>query len=923
MTLTSKQQAVIELAISDEAVREHFFRHADGIIWFETLVQRGLLRPEHNPAPFLAEEGEGWIVPYWTALDYVVRTAKGLGQDDVQSAKTILSFVRDVSDYARDHGIDNYRTYFRLAEALAALPPSLVESEDIARSKLWLRSRFTNSLVAKELSELVTRLLSRSDQSRKDLALALFDVLTEIAIPSSSTEQHEEGIATILEPYWLKELFKNQISAVVTQVGLPAVELLLARIRLISDRLAWQDRSHWFRHAIEDHQQDDHQDLSPGSVFLSAARDALYLWTQAGGTAVPRVQQLLHGSTSVIRRIAISALDRNYEGLKDLTAAVLAPQFFVDENRHELYHFLRNHFARFEGSLRDVAVAAIENLTLDSDDAAEAERWTSHLRLQWFHALKDGGHDGAAAAYAKYRAIVDQDPEHPDFTSYMTSGWVTHKSPKSPEELGTMEPGAVVEFANAFQGSGSFLRDEPDEDGLAEAFEQAAKSNPEKFTRILAAYKGLLPRYMSRVLMGLRTMDGQFLSAGLGDIASALSEILVSEGGVLGREKPDQRSHDADYLVVEACRLIQKALQQKGATAAAYDACSNLLTGLVSSVHSQSEAKLTDAVGQAINSAKGVSTETLALYALSRRRELQDAEGPQHAWATVARTFDDEADKLKVGNYEFAAIVGKYLPNLMYLQREWVAHRFADIFAKNEEGVWRSAHQGLSYSRGAHNEVFDLLKSHGELRRALEANFDGTHVHEFLVQQIGMQYLRGREHIEGRDSHIGWLLNRWSSDHVSELVQFMWQVREAKAPDVRARGVQLWQLMSMRALVEPKLNRRLLSRLTMLSVWLERLDDPETLRILRAIAPYAARGHNESTLIKELRRFATAYPQETAEVLIDLTQESLPTYDEDDIRVVLRTLIDAGQVSAVRELCKRYFRAGLEAIVEPIVPLLD
>jgi hypothetical protein len=920
MALTSKQQSVIKLATADEAVREHFFRHAEGMIWFDSLIGQGLLSPTHNPPPFAAAEGEGYVVPYWTALDYVVRTAKGLRQDDLEAGRKILAFARDVSDYARAHEIDNYRTYARIAEIAAAVPPALLEKEDIARARTWLHSKFANSLVGDELSTLIARLLTREDQTGKDLALALFDVLTEIRI--SGEDERDERVKAVLEPYWLKELLQKRTTDLVTQIGLPVVDLLIHRVELISDKLGWQDRSHWFRHAIEDHEQDDYRDYSPSAIFVSAARDALYMWSGRAGAA-SRVQQLLHAKVSIVTRLAISAIDRNYDNLKDLIAAALAPQFFVDENRHELYVLLRNHFPKLGKTLQGIALATIESLKVASEDPAESERWTAYVRLQWLHALKDVDDAEAKTAYGKYRSITGQDPQHPDFTSYTESGYVVHKSPKSSEELGAMEPSALIEFANSFKGSDSFWRNEPDEDGLADAIEQAAKLNRERFVSQLSSFKGLRPRYLSRLIMGLRSTDERVFSYSLGETASALSELLLSDDGCLVRAQEKEVSAELDYLVLETCRLVQGALNQAGSDAAAYDTCADFLTRLMPFTSSNREPTLRGAVGRAINSAKGVCTEALIRYALARRRNLQETEVPEVAWNSIAKTFEEQADKLSEGNYEFATVIGNFLPNLMYLSREWVTRRFQNFFSKEQDSTWRCAHEGLSYSRGVHNEVFDLLNEHGEFVRALESNFDGTHVHEFLVQQIGMQYLRGREAIDARNGQLAWLMNKWNPEQISKLVQFLWQVRDAHDIDVRARGVALWKEISRRALVDPKLNRRLLSRLTMLSAWIDRLDDPESLEILRSTAPYAARGHNEATLVKELRRLAAGFPQQSLTVFLEVMKDSAPTYDQEDIRELLRTLVEAGYSAEVREICRRYSRHGLISVIEPIVQLLD
>ena len=121
---------------------------------------------------------------------------------------------------------------------------------------------------------------------------------------------------------------------------------------------------------------------------------------------------------------------------------------------------------------------------VDEDKSVNA-RATAYKRVIWLSAIRDYS-DGTIELYKKYTTITQAEPKHPDFSSYMTSGWVEHKSPIPIEHLLTLRVDSLVETINNYKDTGSGLFDEPGLEGLVKSFKDVVK------TKAKDIYRGLM-----------------------------------------------------------------------------------------------------------------------------------------------------------------------------------------------------------------------------------------------------------------------------------------------------------------------------------------------------------------------------------------------------------------------------------------------
>lgn len=164
----------------------------------------------------------------------------------------------------------------------------------------------------------------------------------------------------------------------------------------------------------------------------------------------------------------------------------MLPEYFHDNFRHELWHLLNGHYNEFSSDQKKIVIEIIEGLEVVDEDKSVNARATAYKLAIWLSAIKDYS-DRTIELYKKYTTITKAEPKHPDFSGYMTSGWVEHKSPIPIEHLFTLSVDSLVETINNYKDTGrGWLDDEHYKNLIVEylkKFGESPRKNIEKFLR--------------------------------------------------------------------------------------------------------------------------------------------------------------------------------------------------------------------------------------------------------------------------------------------------------------------------------------------------------------------------------------------------------------------------------------------------------
>ena len=134
-----------------------------------------------------------------------------------------------------------------------------------------------------------------------------------------------------------------------------------------------------------------------------------------------------------------------------------------------------------------------------------------------------------------------------------------------------------------------------------------------------------------------------------------------------------------------------------------------------------------DAVSISINSSRGKCIEALINYALRRCRLADKTKsGRAKIWHSDLKfLFEKEFSKISDSNHEFVTLFANYLPNFIYLDRDWTLEHLPLAFDKDNEKNWSLAFQGYSYVGQAHPDIYQFLKDGQHFQKGLDfQNFE-------------------------------------------------------------------------------------------------------------------------------------------------------------------------------------------------------
>ena len=637
-TLTPKQRSAIERAKRNPDLQQILFRRAVGLHWFSAFKEAGFLNPTKIPVPIHATEEAYVNIPGWPITDYLVTTSAELVDPENQSyAVEFIEFIRAATTYAREHNFGNSRVWWQFSKIIHNLPSSLIRVDDVTVFDYWLDDLYERGFVAENLGEhWLVGLLDRGDDNSKAIAIGLLEALYKVKTIEKQFGASSKKETLLRFDSWHAKKMTKTVSAKAGRVlGLPAVELFKDRLEHILIELNNDKHSSIWRPAIEDHGQnlstDDVED-----IILEGYRDSLLgHLKEALPAAQEHIEQNLESPLETIQRIGIYAVDQRYQHLNHLLERIIKSQYFSSNFRHEMWHLLHNHYPQFSGEEKALVRKVIATLVVADENGQQSDSATSYRRSIWLSAIKDYG-DDVSLLYRKYVEIIGGEPEHPDFSRYMTSGGlVDHESPISKDELLALEVEELVKRFESYQDSGHF--GEPGIEGLVKVLNQIVKAEPLRFYNHLHLFSQLDLAYLYEMLDAYGELWREKVQLPWEELWTYLLEFcedIVSQERFWSPENARRRPQfvaNRYWIVGEIARLIESGVRsdEHPLPEKCLPEVERILRILLQKEAGEEFKPDTDAVSTAINSPRGRCIEALINLTLHHCR-LADKRRGEH-----------------------------------------------------------------------------------------------------------------------------------------------------------------------------------------------------------------------------------------------------------------------------------------------------
>ena len=680
--LSAKELDLIERIQKSPELRTLFFRRVKGLKWFNVLHELGYFSAEKIPPPNPAKE-EGYTnIPRWEALEYLVKTVPELTNEVASEyVPLFMKIITDATSYAEEQGFGNYHVWWKFSEILSQIPSKFLTPGCLDIVAYWLDDKYDRGIVSEVVGEKwLFSLLEEGNENALLLARKLLEILFRIEFVEKDPAGRRSREAHLkFEYYHAEKITKKTAFLAGCRLRQEAVSVFHSKLEEIFKKLENDSWSSLWQPAIEDHEQNKYHDDAE-NVLLIAYRDSLEGYMKAQPEeACEYLAALLENPYQTIERLAIYTVGQNFQRCKHLCDRLINEKYLQSNYRHEMWHFLSQNYGDFADAQKANTRAIIEANVRTDEDGNVLEGASAYERSIWLAAIKDYG-QVELDLYQEATKVAKTEPDHPDFSSYMSVGWGGQKSPYSMEELSSLSVDDLIQTLTTCRGGGGW--GEPGIEGLSKEFKQLIRNTPLKFCDQLGSFTDLDLAYVYAIIEAYRELWGENVNLPWDDVwqylLSYISGILKQDRFWDPANAEQRQEHVANrYWIVSSIGRLLEAGSKSDDHAfheKFHDEAESILALLLEKESGAEFKEDGDAVSIAINSPRGRCIEALINLSLRvcRLEDGRNNRGHTAAWDHFRHYYDAELERPEYGEYEFATLVTNYLPNFRYMSKEWV-----------------------------------------------------------------------------------------------------------------------------------------------------------------------------------------------------------------------------------------------------------
>jgi hypothetical protein len=238
----------------------------------------------------------------------------------------------------------------------------------------------------------------------------------------------------------------------------------------------------------------------------------------------------------------------------------------------------------------------------------------------------------------------------------------------------------------------------------------------------------------------------------------------------------------------------------------------------------------------------------------------------------------------------------------------WLTEHIEDVFPKdpNYSRNFDCALQGFAYMPQPTKETYRLMRSRGILHAALVRSSKGRHAREKLLQHISVAYLWDEEPLEGNDSLVQTIIQKFDPSDIHEVVRFFWGIQGDQLTEGQvAKIFAFWRACMPKIDDTKEPHHKILSDLGLLAAFLKTISGEQRQWLLR-IAPYIGVNHNTDFFVEYLERLADVSPREVGELTLAVVKGDRPYFDfENRYESIVKKLLTGAHHRLGAELCNQ------------------
>lgn len=730
-TQETVQRAIAEIR-KRRANYEYFFDQLNDPSWIIPLKQAS--PPFFAEPPDIERVGEYIRVPVWPESRYLARMASRSPQD-VQ--RVLLDLPRT----------ENARVHEDIVEAACGMPADLAAPLASGEAR-WLRDSGTRLLIGDPYGKLLSHL---AEGGQVGIALELASALLSFAPDSDSSIRHgDRAVPAKLSPFEYQELLTAPLAALACADGSATLQLITT---LLSEVIELErtsgsepnDLSEIWRPAVEDHEQN--LDTTIREYLVSAVRDVAESLGRAGAEQLAMVlDHLTAQQWRIFDRIALHLARVLVDVDVNHSERLARSKARFDQYQHEYVLLLQQTFRRFSPVAAEEILSwieagpSVEYLDISgSDDEEPTGQAAAQRRIQLWRRNRLAAI--AADLPPRWRAEYDQlvqrwgNPDHPEFPHFYASRFVGSRSPSSAEDLRPLSDDDLVSFLRDWAPIESGF-DAPTRTGLADAFSEALRADPQRIPRLAIKMKGLAPVYVRSLFSAARHAAEREVAISWKPLLE-LAEWVLSQPDVEVEANAVRSWEHGEtgwrWTKSEILSVMEYALREGKAEAgetcqpAIWRIISTLLqddeplsdTGAEEADSSVDSSETGSPLNKSINTVRGKALHAVFNYAFWRLRRADLCTLPVGAtsyqcfqrFPEVQRALEDRLNPEMEHSAAIRSVYGQWFPQIVLLDNNWASLWKDRIFSSQPaSGLGGVAWETYLVMNRVYSSVFDMLE---------------------------------------------------------------------------------------------------------------------------------------------------------------------------------------------------------------------
>jgi len=732
----------VKAAIKRTADFDYFFDRLKSPAWILPLFKEGFF--EH---PYPPIQDEKYIrFPVWPASRYLIRMAE--------------SSPEAVADVAlRIPETNNVRIWEDLAEIALKLPPTLaVKFVPLARRLLQSSHHL---LLPEKLGQLISHLAKGGQfPAALDLAKHLIVVLPDPASNEAATDDEIETYRPSIprsqfEEWEYQRILTRNIPDLITVSWMDTLTWLcdlLDQSILLSLRSnsknGPEDFSYIWRRAIEDHAQNVSDELK--DLLVTAVRDAAQQVAASQPQSVRELVEVLEvRKWKMFHRLALHVMRLHPESVLDVITARLTDHDRFEEAVHEYRLLLQAMWPRIGLEAQNTILGWIEAGPTDIEErsaywerergeqpsAEQKEKYKKNWQLKKLALI----HMNLDQTWQeRYRTFTQElgEPDHPEFSVYMTTSWTGPTSPRDKKELQTLSVPDLRQLLASWQPQKDWQGSAPTPEGLGRTLTAVVSEQPEKYASGALEFCGLDPTYVRSVIEGLGQALGHNRPFPWQPVLALCRWVIEQPISLPGRVVSDRDSDpDWGWARKSITRFLSSGFTHD-TMQSPFDLRETIWEILQPLTHDQDPTPEDEAESESIkwepttlsiNTTRGNALSAVIRYGVWVQEHLDKSAGDSSQPASsfesmpeVRQVLDHHLDPANDPSAAIRSVYGRWLPTLYWLDSSWVAARVEKIFptAADEFRLHLAAWDAFIGFTNPYKKLLHLLKD--EYRAAVE-----------------------------------------------------------------------------------------------------------------------------------------------------------------------------------------------------------